>query len=58
MATNIKNKADEVAAWIDTEKFGRAPTPKEIRSYIDSRWPDLSPDIRENIALAAMAQTF
>lgn len=51
MATNVKNKAAEVGAFIDRfrRKYRRQATRSEAEVYINNRWPDLDDSIRAAI---------
>lgn len=55
--TPIKNKVSEVIGWIDAH--GKSyPPPEKVKDYIDRRWPDLLPEIRETIFVVTLGQTF
>jgi hypothetical protein len=56
MTTNIRNKADEVLAWSQRNKLdGGLPSLARVLRYIEERWPDLNPDIKDDILNAWIA---
>ena len=57
MTTPVRNKALEVKAWIDSHT---PPDPRTalVKKYINHRWPDLDAEIRHDIFILALGETF
>ena len=57
MVTLIKNKAEEVKLWISSFT-PPDPSPSAVKGYINRRWPDLDAEIKQNIFIVALGETF
>lgn len=55
VSTNIRNKAGQVRYTIDANrKHGFEYGEPDVRRIVNKRWPDLLPEIREQIIAAVM----
>lgn len=53
MTTNIHNKAHQLCAWIDRVKAVDGEVGEiDVRAQVQKRWPDLLPEIQEQIVQA------
>lgn len=57
MTTPVRNKACEVKLWINGHE-PPDPSPEKVRRYIQTRWPDLLPEIKHDILILALGETF
>lgn len=49
-------KVQEVKRWIRSSPT--TPPIEDVKSYIDRRWPELQSDLRENIFIVALGESF
>lgn len=56
MIVDEVQKIQEVKKWIEASPT--TPPIENIKSYIDNRWPELQSELRENIFIVALGETF
>lgn len=49
-------KVKEVKEWINSQ--AETPPIEDVKKYIDDKWPDLQSDLRDNIFIVALGETF